>query len=175
MQKSVSNWVGRAGSRSPTASKSSRRKPSDAPPATRQNGSNGRVASRSICDAGRSAATQSELSPRRSKRAATKSWSSSALPIAASQPGATVSSASQNSSDRPSDARMAMLVALAWPRFAEASTSRIATSGWRAACPAKIAREASVEPLSAKTISQSRSQRCATRLSRVSARVAAPL
>ena len=60
------------------------------------------------------------------------------------------------------------------PRRAEASTSRIATSGWRAARSAKIARLASVEPLSAKTTSQGRSQRCAARLSRVSARVAAP-
>ena len=60
------------------------------------------------------------------------------------------------------------------PRCAEASTSRIATSGWRAARAAKTATEPSVEPLSAKTISQGRSQRCAARLSRASARVAAP-
>ena len=174
MQKSVSSTAVKAGSKPPTASKTSRWKPSVPPPATAHQGSNGSGVSRSTWPVSRAARAQSGLSRCESKRAATKSWRSSARPMAASQPGATVSSASQNRIDRPAAARIARFSAFDLPGFAAASTRRIATSGWRAACSSKIATEASVEPLSAKTISQGRSQRCAVRLSRVSPRVAAP-
>ena len=95
--------------------------------------------------------------------------------MAASQPGATASSASQKRSERPRAARMAVLSAKDLPFSAPASTTRIRTSGRAAARPRKISTEASVEPLSARMISQERSHSWITRLASVSASVSAPL
>ena len=110
-QKSMSSMTAKAGSNSPAAAKTSRRNPSVAPPATSACGGCGSRFRWSCWAIPRVESVHSGLSFARSIRAATKGWRSSAAPMAASQPGATASSASQKRSERPRAARMAVLSA----------------------------------------------------------------
>ena len=105
-----------------------------------------------------------------SARAETKSCVSSAPPIAASQPGAGTSSASQTMIERPCEAATAQFSAKDFPGRALASTLRIAIAGFRAATCRKMARKSSVEPLSAKTTSHGSVHAWETTPSRVSSR-----
>ena len=94
--------------------------------------------------------------------------------MAASQPSPGTSSASQNATAGARAPAMPALSANGLPRAAAASTTRIGVSGCASATARNSATEPSVEPLSARTISQGRSQRCAASPSRVSRSVPAP-
>ena len=119
--------------------------------------------------------TQPRFRRSKSMRLATITWVSSAAPIAASQPSPGTSSASQNATAGARAAAIPILRANGLPRSAEASTARMASPGWAAEKLSNTARVASVEPLSASTISHGRSQLWEASPSRVSPSVAAPL
>ena len=102
MQKSMSSWVGKTGSKSPTASKSRAVEAERRAAGHRAEGlerQDRQPVDLRVRALGQRSSRGS--APSRSKRAATKSWVSSAVPMAASQPGATVSSASQNGATGP--------------------------------------------------------------------------